>query len=166
MTDSVKKGLIVLGIFVVGLAVGRFSLPAKVVEKEHIVYQEKIVEKKVDVTAIKKKDNKTYVRIEKTSPDGTKTVETRIVDTGTTDTTDTDKDQTDTAVSKTDDKSKVTTYDKNGFLLSVGADNSFNRNPLMPSWGVLINKRLIGPFYLGGFVFTDGVYGLNVGLGF
>lgn len=166
MTDLIKKGLIVLVIFATGAAVGRFSLPAKIVEKEKIVVQEKIVEKKVEVKDVKKKDHKIYVRIEHTSPDGTKTVETRIMDDKSSDSSDkTTDDKTDNKTT-TDEKSKETVYAQQSLIVSLLADETFNKGIAGPNFGLMVQKRLIGPVYFGAFGLMDKSFGLSLGLAF
>ncbi len=166
MTDNIKKGLAALGILILGLAIGRFSLPAKIVEKEHIVYQERIVEKKVEVTNIKQKDHKIYVRIEHTDKDGGKTVETRIMDDKTTDTKDSVTDNKTDNSSTVVDKEKTTTYSQQSTIISLSAKAQLNNWSAGPAYGLLLQKRLIGPLYVGGFGFTDMNFGLSAGLAF
>lgn len=150
-----KQILIALGILVFGVAIGRFTLPAKVVEK--IVYQDKIVERRTELKDVKRKDNKIIIKFEKILPDGTRTIETKIIDKDVVDVVDNNTD------TKTEDKSSTTektiTYDKTSLLLSVQIKNNMQ-------YGILINKRLLGPIYINGFGFLDKTFGLGVGLGF
>ncbi len=147
----IKNILIGIAILVIGVAVGRFSGPSKVIEKEHIIYQDKVV----DNTVKEKKDNKVYTRVEKDAPDGTRTITTNI----------TDKDVTNVQDVKTDvsstitDKSKTTTYSKTNTLISGGVNNN-------GSYSLMVNERILGPFYVGGFLFTDKTYGVSVGISF
>lgn len=163
MNDNVKKGLVVVVVLVSGIAIGRFTLPAKVVEKEHIVYQEKIVEKKVVVTDVKRDEHKTIIKLEKTSPDGTKTVETRIVDDSTLDKKSKLTDDKSDDITSTTDKEKTTTYALQSTIVSLG----LRTDPLGGyDYGLFISKRIVGPFYLGAFGFTDKSFGLSLGLAF
>ena len=164
MNETLKKGLLVLGIFLIGTAVGRFSLPAKIVEKEKIVFQDKIIEKKVEVKDIQKKNNKIYIKIEKTSPDGTKTVETRIIDkdeTSSNTNTSDDKSQDTTQIS---DASKETIYATKDWLLSAAVNYSTSSSTM--NYGVIAQRRILGPVYVGVYGFSDGTFGGSCGLSF
>lgn len=152
-------------LFVGGLAVGHFTLPAKVVEKEKIVTQDKIVEKIVHDVVIQKKDNKVYHRTETTHADGSKTVDTTIVDKDQTNSSSSTKDDVDAISTKTDDKSKTTTYSQQSLILSLQAQDSF-KLPTAPVFGLMVQKRMIGPFYVGIFAYTNESYGANLGIAF
>ncbi len=159
MNDTLKKILSYVIVFGIGAAIARFGLPARVVEKEHIVYQDRIVVKEVEKKSTDKKDNKTYVRIVTTKPDGTKTVETRIIDMGETITLQTQQQSMQQDTSTVTDKEKTTTRSTGDTLISLGVDNNIG-------YGLHINKRLLGPIFIGGFGYTDKIFGLNVGISF
>jgi len=56
------------------------------------------------------------------------------------------------------------TPQKNWF---IGADTSITGiNFANPAYGVFVNRRIIGPFYLGGSVNTKGEFGVSVGMEF
>lgn len=165
MNEYVRNSLIILVIFATGAAIGRFSLPAKVVEKEKIVVQEKIVEKQVEVTDVKKKDHKIYIRIEHTSKDGSKTVETRIMDDASSDTSDKKTDDKTDDKTTTDEKTKETTYAQQNTIISLLADATFN-GIQGPNFGLMVQKRILGPVYIDAFGFMDKSFGLGVGLAF
>lgn len=165
MSENVKKGLVVVGALVLGLAIGRFTLPSKVIEKERIVYQDKIIEKKVTTSNTQKKDHKVYTKIEKTLPDGTKTVETKIVNDSSL------NNNTNIVSDKTEDKSQVSESEKSitrsqqSTLISLAMKVDLNQTSKL-AYGLSVNQRVLGPVYLGAFGFTDKSFGLSVGLAF
>lgn len=163
MNETLKKVLLFVVVFTVGGAVGRFSLPVSVVEKEKIVFQDKIVIKEVEKKSVDNKKNKTYIRIVTTKPDGTKTVETRIVDLGEIVTIDTIQKLQDQSSTTVTEKEKTTTYSKDQYLISAGVSSH--------QWGVfgyggMVQRRILGPIYIGAFGYSDMSFGLNVGLSF
>jgi hypothetical protein len=166
MNEYVKKSLIVLTIFGTGAAIGRFSLPAKIVEKEHIVYQDKVVEKVIDTKDIKKKNNKTYTRTEKVLPDGTKTTETKIVDNNLVDQVDKKTTNETQDISQIIDKEKTTTYSQQSTLISVMASPNFTLDAPGINFGLSVQQRVLGPVYIGGFGFENKSYGMSLGLAF
>ena len=166
MNDITKKVLIVSGIFIGGAAIGRYSLPAKVVEKEKIVYQDRIVEKTVEVKDTKKKDNKVYTRTEKTTPDGTKTVETKITDNDVSETADNTKLNKAQDTTTTTDKEKTVTYNNQSTLISVGAKMDTANSTAGVTYGLFVSERVIGPLYMGVFGFTDRSFGISAGVTF
>ena len=153
-----KLGLGLL-VVAVAVAVGRFTAPSKIVEKEKIVTVEKIVEKKVYVNTTNKKNRKTLIRLVTVKPDGTRTTETRIVDnselvinqSGSSDRTE--------DVTKTTDKSKVTEFKKESTIVSAAMK-------WPQTYGLAVDKRLLGPIWVGGFGFMDQSFGLKLGVGF
>jgi hypothetical protein len=159
----VKKVLIALLVLGVGVAIGKFATPSKVVEKEVIKYVDKIVEKKVYVKDTTKKNNKVTVRFVKILPDGTKTIETKTYDNSVIEIT--QNGTIDTNKETTLDKSteKVVEYKKNDWMVSLGVKTDLG---FVPAYGITVDRRIIGPFYLGAFAFTDQSFGLKVGISF
>lgn len=154
---TVRNVLVVVVVFVAGCAVGRFSLPAKIVEKERIVYQERIVEKRVEAT----KDHKVTTKLEMTKPDGTKTIETKIVNEKYSDS------NIDTIMNK--DGSKVMEKEntsQTNTIVSLLANATYSISIIGPNLGIMAQRRLIGPIYIGGFGYTDRSFGLSLGLAF
>lgn len=147
--------LIGLGLVLLGAALGRFALPAKVVEKEHIVVQEKIVVKEVESKSVDKKDNKVYIHIITTKPDGTKVEETKIVDRDSTITIDKTAKDSNIDTSIITDKQKTTEYESN-VLVALGMDTN-------GSYDVSIQKKLLGPIYMGVFGSTSKILGISIG---
>jgi hypothetical protein len=158
----IKEILIVAAIFGVGAAVGRYTLPERVVEKEKIVYKEVTKENTKDATEKNVKKNKVTVRVVTIKPDGTKTIETKIIDQGETVTVSNSETVKETKVEVVKEKESETVYVKNDYLLSVSAQNFLSDR----SYGVLAQRRLLGPIYMGASVHTDRTYSVNVGLAF
>jgi hypothetical protein len=159
-----KKVLIIVGILGVGVAVGRYLTPTKIQEREKIVYQDKIVEKKVYVKDTNKKVDKVTVKLVTILPDGTKTIETKTFDKSEIEITQngiTTKDET-----KTVDKSteKVVEYQKDNTIISVAGKNTTNSLDL--TYGLMVHRQVLGPLYLGAFGFADKSFGASIGIGF
>lgn len=134
---------------IIGGAIGRYSLPAKIEEK--IVIQEKIVE----VKSVEKKNDKVIVKLETIHPDGTRTIETKIIDKTITDSTDTIVDN------KKSESSKVTEYNNQDWLISASV-----KDPLNISYGLDVKRRILGPIYIGTSVFTDKTISASIGFSF
>ena len=156
-------------ILLVGLAVGRFSLPAKVVTKTEIQVVTKEVESKTSDQEIARKSNKDFVRIVTKKPDGTVITETHIIDKSTSKTTEVTQDTTEKDSSTTITQDKTVTYAKNDWhvsgLASPSGDNSFLRGPSI-AYGLMVERRILGPFYIGGFGLTNHTIGASLGVTF
>lgn len=152
-----RKVLIATLVFVVGAAFGRFSLPARV----EIKTQTQVVEKVVVQKERAKQTDRTTVIIKTVAPDGTVTERTEIVD-KTKVTSDTNK----TSDSKSDSSSsKVTEYAKNDWFIRAMAKGQLGvAGPLR--YGVGVDRRILGPVYLGVFGYDDKTVGGSVGLSF
>jgi len=143
---------------------GYYFAPTKTVEKEHIVYKDKIVEKKIYIKDTTKKDNKTTIRLVTIKPDGTRTIETRIIDKG--------ELVVEQKATKTEDKTenldsskeKIVESSHNDWFLAIGA--KYGVTTTNTSYGLHINRRIVGPFTLGVFGYTDQSYGATIGLTF
>lgn len=156
LTKTMLSYALVLGL---GFAIAYTALPSRVVEKEHTVYQDRIVVKEVEKKNTDKKNNRTYIRIVTTHPDGTSTTETRIVDMGETVTVSTSQKDSTEETKVVTDKEKETIRSTNDTLISLGVNNNI-------AYGLHIQKRLLGPIFVGGFGYTDKNLGLNVGIAF
>lgn len=158
MNDLTKKLLGLAGLFAIGVAVGRYTLPAKVVTKEIVKVEIREVEKKVT----NKHTDKVIVIVETKKPDGTVVTEKRIVD----------KSVIDTITDKTKDtkseSNKETTkeYVKNQYSVRalVAKDFSNATSPLV--YGAAFDRKFFGPITVGVFGFTSGLGGVSVGLNF
>lgn len=166
LTNSLYLIVIFTGLFGCGFLLGRYSLPAEIVEKEKIVYQDRIVEKKVEIKDVKKKDHKIIVRFEKTMPDGTKTVETKIMDDSSTESSSTTTDNKTEDVTKVDEKEKTTIFQTNDTIVSLLASTHFSDITLGPNLGLSIQRKFIGPIYIGAFGYKDKSFGLSLGIVF
>lgn len=164
MGESVKKGLIVLSILIIGAAFGRFTAPSKVEEREKIVYKDRIVEKKIYVTDKSQKNNKVTIRLVTIKPDGTKTIETKIFDKSEIDIVQNGSSTNIRESETSKETEKVVEYSRNDFLILFGAKRTFD-NPTF-DYGIFLEKRLLGPIYGGAFAFTDKSGGIALGLAF
>lgn len=160
------KVLILLGIFVAGLAIGRFGLPAKVEIKTQEKIVEKVVTKEVEKKNREDRKNKTVVIIETKMPDGTVRKETRIVDKGVVelDYSKNKDSQSETETEKTEEK--TTTYAKNDWALSVlgGADLGQSWKTPTMVYGAHAQRRVLGPFYMGAFGLSSKTFGGSLGV--
>ena len=167
MENLKKIGLPVLIALLVGAAFGWFGRPAKVEVREKIVVQEKEVIKWKQAESKNKQNDKIVVKIETILPDGTRKIETRIVDRGsiTIDRTGEGSSETDTKIEK--ETEKVTEYSKNDWNLGVmyapvsPGESALGNQTL----GVFVNRRILGPIYVGGFGLSNKTLGVSLGLG-
>jgi hypothetical protein len=141
-------------------ATGYYAAPYKI--KTEIKTVE--VEKKTDTTQADTEAHRKTVKVEKTKPDGSKTVTT-------TTTTDVDKhvDSMDTdTVSKTTDKSKEVTKSNQPLTVSVlsGVNLTNGLGPATVVYGGAVTKAVLGPITIGVFGLSSGTYGASVGLQF
>ena len=154
-----NKYFIVIFVFVVGVAAGRFSLPAKVITQIETQTIEKIVYK--ESKDINK--DKVVVIEETINPDGSKTKKTTITDKST---ITVNKDQTTDTASNSHSET-VVDYGKNAFMISALASTSIlTDNQQSIAFGAHVQKRLLGPIYAGMFGFTDKRFGVSLGLTF
>lgn len=162
------KVLIVLGIFIAGLAIGRFTLPAKVQVKIQEKIVEKVVTKEVEKKNREDRKNKVVVIVETKLPDGTVRKETKIVDRGVVelDYSRNKDSQTETETEKTEEK--TVTYAKNDWALSIlgGAHIGSGLSDLSPAYGGHVQRRILGPFYLGAFGLSTRTFGGSLGVSF
>lgn len=146
------------GALLAGVAVGRFTLPAKVVTKEHTVEVTKVV----TVTDKTVKDNSHVKTTETKKPDGTVVTVTETDKNVVTD-TDTNKRALD---DKVQDKEKTVTYDKGKFTLNVITAV----NPIQPGQGLMyggsVTYRFFGPFNVGALGLSNGTMGASFGISF
>lgn len=130
--------LIGLLLLVIGIAVGRYTLPTKVVTKTVIdTHTVTVVQHDVQTVEVDK-------------PDGTKTVVT------------TDK-SVDTTKSKTDEsQTKVTENYKPQWKAAVQFSSSSNLPDYL--YGVTLEKRILGPIFIGGFGNANRQFGVSLGV--
>lgn len=161
MIKQILIGILLLGI---GVAFGRYIAPSKVIEKEKIIYKDKIVVKKVLVKDQTIHNNKVTIRLITFKPDGTKTIETKTYDKTLIDIVQKDQTKEINDSSGSSEKDKTIEYKKDEYLVSINVKTPINM--LSPNYGVSINKRFIGPIYIGAFGFLDKTVGLSLGLAF
>lgn len=144
------KGFAIIGVLLaVSFAVGRYTVPKSVTTevKQTVVEKEnKNINQKVDTT-----------KTETDKPDGTKTIVT-ISHVNTT-----DKSTTKNA-EKTD--SKTVTVSQSNHLIIEGLVGLDVTNSTGLIYGAQISNNLIGPVRIGIFGFTDGKFGVSLGLQF
>lgn len=147
-------------------AVGRYTTPTKVVEVEKIVYQEKIVEKKVYVKQKEVKKNVITVTLTTIRPDGTKTIEKRVFDKSEIDIVQHGTIEKEKESQKETEKSKVVTNTHDDWMISGLIKFDKGNLETGRAYGVMVNRRIVGPFHLGAFIFNDVTYGGSVGITF
>ena len=158
----VAVALLILG---AGIAIGRFSLPAKVVETEKTVYKDKIVEKIVYVKEKSEKRDLVTIRLVTIKPDGTKTIETKIYDKSQIEIVQKVQSEIVKETDKSTETSKTTEYStKDWFVAGLARTNLGGISK--PDYGLSVNRRILGPFYLGAFGFTNKDLGAAVGVMF
>lgn len=177
---TTKKLLLCLALSVGGYAFGRFSSPAKIEIKS--VEVERFVEKKVEVVKyirVKAKETKKNIVTEKTTetrPDGSSKIVEVTKDTTAETVKDTSKLAADSA-SSTDSEKRVEKSETrdNRDNTRIGALVSFNPNRLtfvgpidhgFISFGGLIEKRIFGPIWFGGYITSALDIGLTTSLTF
>lgn len=163
MTNK-KLAAILLLVATVSAAFGRYSAPSKVVEKEKIVYQDRIVEKKVYIHTKVKKNNKVTIRLVTIRPDGTKTIETKIFDRNEIDIVQKGENVKTDDITQTTDKEHITEYKQPDWLISAAYKIDTQNLTSGYAWGLTMNRRFLGPIFGGAFGFTDRTFGLSLGL--
>jgi hypothetical protein len=160
--EVTKKSVIVVTLLLaVSFALGRYTVPAKTVVEEKLVYVEK--KEKTKEVETEKKKNVVTVKVEETKPDGTKTVTTRTEEK--TDTTkftntkeSTHKQLTQESSKTTDSRDRVTISALLGISIPTAID--------VPIYGASVSKPIVGPIALGVWGLSSGTVGVSVGLQF
>jgi hypothetical protein len=164
--ESVKKWAKIIAAVValigIGAAVGYYLAPTKTVTVVEV--KEKIITVEKKVTEKSKKEDKVTIIVETILPDGTRRKETKIVDKGMV-TVDTTTDIN--TVAETEKKKQSTTEKKSDdllvYLLGSARLNDWGSGP---SYGVGVGKRVLGPFWLGGYGTTKSDVGITLGVSF
>jgi hypothetical protein len=162
--------ILILGV-VIGTAVGRYSLPDKVVVKTEVKEVVKKVVKTVEVDKSIENRNKEMVKKIIKNPDGTVITEIHWVD-KTVIAKDETKNTTKEEERKTETKSsKETINQKVRGSARLLAGYNFGGSSWIPGtkgfvFGAQIEKQIIGPFSLGVFFLTDKSLGLSAGINF
>lgn len=161
LTNLIKKYTPFILLFVLGLAIGRFSLPSKTITKietrtvEVVKWKEKIIK-------VQSKDIVTIIT-EETKPDGTKIVRKEIRDKSTTN-TDKNKDGSSNKDSSSKEE-KIVEYNKDLIISALVGINA-QRPQDGFNYGIGITSRLLGPIWLQGGIFTSMQTHVGIGLSF
>lgn len=144
-------------------AMGRYSVPTSVKEETKTAETDKKSENK-NTDTDKDEHTKTII-VESVKPDGTKEKTTTITDDKVQDTKVSDITVADAI--KTNDQVKEVTRGNSRLTISAlaGAKVSFS-DPIVPAYGAMISKDLIGPINVGVFGFSNGFGGVSLGLTF
>ena len=170
MEISLKSLAITVPVIILAsFMVGRYTVPTKTITKTEIQVVTKTVEVQKDTKTVDQKKNQDTIITETTKPDGTKIKETHFVDRTDTLTTDVKTDQKNTASSSDSKTSTVTTNEKGNWNLAAlaGVNSQDEVWKKQIGYGAVVQRRIIGPFYLGayanGFGSSSQSYGLSVG---
>jgi hypothetical protein len=144
MPAITKLILALIACFLLGLGVGYFSLPQKVVT------QVEVKEKIVTVTEKVKADNVVTVYREIQRPDGTKEIRSRTFDKSVSTEAETKDDSKSVSETKTVER-KQPDWKVAGLATTTG-------------YGASIERRILGPIFLGAFGLSSGMAGISVGL--
>lgn len=135
---------------------GYYATPTKTITKTEVKEVVKVVKEKEK----NKQNNKMVVIVETTMPDGTKRKETKIVDKGVITIT-----ASENIDKSTDTKTEtVVEHTHDSLLLYAVAEKNLSSPEL--SYGVGVQKRVLGPFFLGVYGTTQKNIGVTLGLSF
>jgi len=179
---NIKLRYLLIGsgiLFVIGLAVGNFTTPTKTVEKIETVEVEKIIEVEKKVY-IEKENKKIYTKqqihiIEKITPDGTYFKETFILNEGNVVVEKNIMVEVDKEIIQEKEKTikelKEQLFDKNNWRVSALAAinwDKFDGKDITDSvvYGGIVEKRVLGPVYVGMMGTTSKEIGITLGLQF
>jgi len=139
----VKVPLALVGALVLGIAIGRFTVPSRIVTK--IEVQEKIV------TVIEKVESENVVTVyrEVVKPDGTKVIKSRTFDKSVT------QEKANVVAAKSVAETKT---------IERAAPDWMLRGVFSGAYGVGLDRRILGPLYLGGQALSDGSVSISIGL--
>lgn len=154
-----------------GVGFGRYLTPenVKIVEKEKIVE----VEKKIYIKDESKKENKDKkkrtVIIRITKPDGTIEERTEIIEEDNSIIAIDTKEKTEEEKKKEKENSKETIVQgkKPDWMISaLAATDLKSIKSLQPSYGISVQRRILGPIHVGAFGITNKQVGISVGFQF
>lgn len=138
--------------FLVGVGTAYFAAPSKVVTKTEV--REKIV----TVVEKEKHANVVVTKEETDRPDGTKVITTVTVDK----TVEKEADRTKETVVATETK----TVERQSPQWNLRAMAGFDLKARTPSYGAGLERRLLGPIFIGVYGFSSGAAGVSVALFF
>ena len=148
-----------------GIAIGRYTLPAKVITKVETKEVTHEATKTVEVDKTDYYKNKVLVEITTTKPDGTVIRERKFIDKSIINRD--DKKNTDEKKDSEKDSKKEESKTYNSNSGSVRALIARNTDRLSEDiYGIHVEKRIVGPFTLGAFGLTDKTLGLSLGMNF
>jgi hypothetical protein len=151
-----QSALIII-VLSVSFALGRYTVPTKVVTETKTVY----VENQSEKTNVDKNKHKDTVTVEKINKDGTTTKTTHTVEDSK---TDTKKDVELSVDSSTQTRKEVSRESLTNVSLLVGTEIISITHSL--NYGLSISKPILGPISIGAFGFTSGLVGFQIGLNF
>lgn len=160
------KILIAAGVILLsGYAIGRYTVPAKVVTKTVTQTVTQVVTKTVEVDKTDYYKNKILIETVTTKPDGTVIRKREFIDKSIIN----HDDQTDTntasnSSSSTTNESSKTYSSEKGSVNALVARNLHHLSEDI--YGLQVSKKLIGPFSVGAFGLTDETLGLSLGVNF
>lgn len=141
-----------VGSFLLGAATTYYARPAKVVTKTEV--REKII----TVTEKEKHDDVVTVHQEVDRPDGTKVIRDVTVDKSVFK----EEQKTDETLSRSETK----TVEQGGAQWNLRAMAALSLRAAPPVYGGGIERRILGPIYLGAFGFSNGTAGVSIALSF
>lgn len=158
MKTYIRGAVVLLIVAAIGFALGRYFTPVQIKEVEKI----KVVEVEKVRTDIREDRDVTTVVTQK--PDGTTITETKDTTTVTT-TVDSEKDSV-----ATSDTLKVTTYKRPSWKFTGLAGLDLRRDNFDFSYNIvyggMIERRIFGPVFIGGFGVSNGTFGLSLSFEF
>lgn len=169
MLDKIKSVVIGILLLIASFIAGKYTTPEKIVTKieEKVVVKEVVKWKKSESKEDNK--NKETIIVETTYPDGTVKKETRIIDKGTVKISLNQERSKESESSKVVTIEKSTTNEKSNWQVSLLAStqnlsyNDISSGKTEINYGIHVQKRVLGPFYLGGFALDTKTFGLSVG---
>lgn len=164
--DALKTAGYVIAALAIGAAVGRYTVPTKVVTK----IEEKIVEKEViktkENTVRETNKNRELVVTETVLPDGTRKIEKHYINRDEIRDTAERTNLTTTSRDTELHSSTVTTSENANWNISALATPSHTKDDILSgslSYGLHVQRRVLGPFSVGAFGLTNKTYGVSIG---
>lgn len=150
MISKIIKNKVFIGavLLVVGIAIGRYAAPSKVITRTKIKTVEVIKEVKVkDDTKSKQNNTQTHIIVTE-FPDGRKITETFILDKDTIFVTSKESSSTESSKESEISKEKIIENQKAQWSFGIMANSEAN---LLkgPNYGIMVSRRILGPFSLG-----------------
>lgn len=148
-----------------GIAIGKFTLPAKIVTKTVTQTVTQVVTKTQEVDKTDYYKNRVLIETTTTKPDGTIVKQKEFVDKDSYHKVDTTASNTQTNTTTNTSTSTSKTYaNQNGSVKLLYAKNFSNLTNDI--YGLEIDKKLIGPFSIAAFGLTDKTFGAGLGINF